>query len=288
MGENNIEVRGLCKTLGKFTLDHVSFSVPKGRIVGLIGENGAGKSTTINLILNEWKQDEGEIRIFGEQNTDYRLKDRIGVVFDECNFPESLNAKGVERILSGVFTAWDGAAYRRYLRQFDLPENKPIRMFSKGMKMKLSIACALAHHPRLLILDEATTGLDPVVRDEILDLFLEFIQDEERSVFFSSHITSDIEKVSDYVVFLHQGKVVLEEPRDTLLYQYGILRCREEDFGKIEREDYLLARRTHVCVECLVRDRERMARKYRDMVADRATLEEIMLFYVKGVSQCGG
>lgn len=288
MEENNIEVRGLCKTQGKFTLDHVSFTVPKGRIVGLIGENGAGKSTTINLILNEWKPDGGEIRIFGESNTGDRWKDAVGVVFDECNFPEFLNAKAVERILSGIFTTWDGAAYRQYLRRFQIPEKKPIGQFSKGMKMKLSIVCALAHYPRILILDEATTGLDPVVRDEILDLFLAFIQDEERSVFFSSHITSDIEKVSDYVVFLHQGKVVLEESKDDLLYQYGIVRCREEDFERIDREDYLISRRTNVCVECLVRDKERVMRKYRNIVADRATLEEIMLFYVKGISVCEG
>lgn len=178
----------------------------------------------------------------------------------------------MRRRLNGFFPGYSQRGTERRTASisgaFKFREKKPIGQFSKGMKMKLSIVCALAHYPRILILDEATTGLDPVVRDEILDLFLAFIQDEERSVFFSSHITSDIEKVSDYVVFLHQGKVVLEESKDDLLYQYGIVRCREEDFERIDREDYLISRRTNVCVECLVRDKERVMRKYRNIVAD--------------------
>lgn len=192
MEQNSILVQNLCKKWGDFTLDHISFQVPKERIVGFIGENGAGKSTTINPILNELKKDDGKIEIFGMDNTKYSIKEDIGVVFDECTFHEIFNTHNIEKILSGVYKSWDSKLYQNYLKKFKILTNKPIGSFSKGMKMKLSIICALAHRPKLLILDEATTGLDPIVCDEILDLFLEFIQDEEHSIFFSSHITSDI------------------------------------------------------------------------------------------------
>ena len=176
MEENNILVRDLCKQFDVFFLDHVSFQVPKGRIVGFIGENGAGKSTTINLILDELKRDNGQIQIFGKENTITSVKEDIGVVFDECNFHDVFNTSDIEKILSGIYKSWDSSLYRQYLERFKIPEKKQIGSFSKGMKMKLSIICAMAHKPKLLILDEATTGLDPVVRDEMLDLFLEFIQ----------------------------------------------------------------------------------------------------------------
>ncbi len=190
METNNIVVRDLCKQFDGFLLDHVSFQVPKGRIVGFIGENGAGKSTTIHLILDELKRDSGQIQIFGKENTFSAVREDIGVVFDECNFHDVFHTSDIEKIMSGIYKSWDSSLYRQYLKQFNIPEGKQIGSFSKGMKMKLSIICAMAHRPRLLILDEATTGLDPVVRDEMLDLFLDFIQDEECSIFFSSHITS--------------------------------------------------------------------------------------------------
>ncbi len=289
MEENSILVKDLCKRFDGFCLDHVSFQVPKGRIVGFIGENGAGKSTTINLILNELKKDSGEIRIFGTDHTRYSLKEEIGVVFDECNFHEVFTPDDVERILSGVYHTWDKGLYREYLRRFKLPGNKPIGSFSKGMKMKLSIICALSHRPKLLILDEATTGLDPVVRDEILDLFLEFIQDEEHSVFFSSHITSDIQKIADYVILIHQGKIIFEEPKDKLVYDYGIVRCGRERFAALSEEDYLVYRDGRASIECLVRDKGNFRRKYKeyqDIVIDNASLEDIMLFYIKGGTPC--
>ena len=282
MEENSIVVQDLCKQFDGFFLDHVSFQVPKGRIVGFIGENGAGKSTTIRLILDELKKDSGQIRIFGEDNSVSSLRENIGVVFDECNFHDVFNSRDIEKILSGVYKSWDSALYRQYLAKFKIPEKKPVGSFSKGMKMKLSIICAMAHRPKLLILDEATTGLDPVVRDEMLDLFLEFIQDEECSVFFSSHITSDIEKIADYVILIHQGRVILAEQKDDLVCHFGILKCGKERFAAVSPEDYIVHRATSLSAECLVRDREAAKRRYRDCIVDNASLEDIMLFYIKG------
>lgn len=280
--ENNILVRDLCKQFDGFLLDHISFQVPKGRIVGFIGENGAGKSTTINLILDELKRDHGQIQIFGLDNTVSSVKEQIGVVFDECSFHDVFHTSDIERILSGVYKSWDGGLYRRYLKKFNIPEKKQIGSFSKGMKMKLSIICAMAHKPKLLILDEATTGLDPVVRDEMLDLFLEFIQDEECSIFLSSHITSDIQKIADYVILIHQGKIIFEEQKDDLIYNFGIMKCGKERFASISPDDYMIHRITNMSAECLVRDRKAIKRKYKNIVVDNATLEDIMLFYVKG------
>ena len=282
MEKNNILVRDLCKQFDEFLLDHVSFQVPKGRIVGFIGENGAGKSTTINLILDELIKDNGQIQILGREHTSSSVKEDIGVVFDECNFHDVFNVSDIEKILSGVYKSWDSSLYRQYLKKFKIPERKQIGSFSKGMKMKLSIICAMAHKPKLLILDEATTGLDPVVRDEMLDLFLEFIQDEECSIFFSSHITSDIQKIADYVILIHQGKIIFEEQKDDLVYHFGIVKCGREKFASISPNDYIIHRITNVSVECLVRDKEAIRRKYKDIVIDNATLEDIMLFYIKG------
>ena len=282
MEKNNISVRDLCKQFDEFLLDNVSFQVPKGRIVGFIGENGAGKSTTINLILDELKKDNGQIQIFGMEHTISSVREDVGVVFDECNFHDVFNVSDIEKILSGVYKSWDSSLYRQYLKKFKIPERKQIGSFSKGMKMKLSIICAMAHKPKLLILDEATTGLDPVVRDEMLDLFLEFIQDEECSIFFSSHITSDIQKIADYVILIHQGKIIFEEQKDDLVYHFGIVKCGREKFASISPDDYIIHRITNVSVECLVRDKEAIKRKYKDIVVDNATLEDIMLFYIKG------
>ena len=282
MEENNIVVQNLCKSFDNFSLRDVSFQVPKGRIVGFIGENGAGKSTTINLILNELKKDGGQIQLFGRDNTIFSVREDIGVVFDSCNFHDIFTADDLEKILSGIYKSWDKALYEQYLNRFRLPRTKTIGSLSKGMKMKLSIICAMAHRPKLLILDEATTGLDPVVRDEILDLFLEFIQDEERSIFFSSHITSDIQKIADYVILIHQGKIIFEESKDDLIYNYGIIRCGREKFTGISPDDYIIYREEKLSMECLVPDREAAKLKYKNVVVDSASLEEIMLFYIKG------
>ena len=212
------------------------------------------------------------------------MKEDVGVVLDEAYYPETLTAVQVGKVMAGTYKHWDQGTYDGYLRRFDLPGKKPFKDFSRGMKMKLSIAAALAHRPRLLILDEATAGLDPVIRDEILDILLDFIQDEEHSVFFSSHITSDIQKIADYVVLIHQGKIVFEEEKDVLLDQYGILRCGKGT--EVEPGDYIVRRETGVSAEYLVRDRSAAGRKYPKAVADAASLEDIMLFYIKGEASC--
>lgn len=284
--ENSILVRDICKRYDDFSLEHVSFNVPKGRIVGFIGENGAGKSTTINIILNEINKDSGSVEILGLDHTVAAVKEKVGVVFDECNFHDLFTPADIERILKGVYKSWDSSLFAEYLKRFNIPAKKTVGSFSKGMKMKLSIICAMAHRPKLLVLDEATTGLDPVVRDEVLDLFLEFIQDEECSIFFSSHITSDIEKVADYVILIHQGKVIFEEEKDVLMYNYGVAKCGKRTFDLIAPEDYVVCRSTNVSMECLVRDKDIFRRKYTDVIVDNATLEDIMLFYVKGGIPC--
>lgn len=282
MGENSITVKNVSKKFEDFMLDHISFRVPKGHIVGFIGENGAGKSTTINLILNQLKRDAGEIEILGKQNYAYLQKESIGVVFDECKFHSVLKAKDIARILSYSYKTWDMSLFQEYTKRFGVPLNKPIGQFSKGMKMKLSIICALSHKPKILILDEATTGLDPVVREEILEIFLEFIQDEEHSILFSTHIISDIQKVADYVILIHNGQIIFEEKKDDLIYNYGIIRCKKAGFSSISSNDYVCFRETSLSMECLVRDKEVAKKRYPNFIVDNASIEDIMLFYIKG------
>ena len=285
--KNMIEVKGLCKSYPDFALKHVSFQVPGGSIMGLIGENGAGKTTTLKSLLGLTRFEGGEIFLLGcpVPQRERTVKQDVGMVLDDCFFHDALKAREIDKILAPVFRNWDSGLFRDYLNKFKLPEKKLVKEYSRGMKMKLSLAAALAHHPRLLILDEATAGLDPVIRDEILDILLDFIQDEEHSVFFSSHITSDIQKIADYVVLIHQGKIVFEEEKDVLLDQYGILRCGKGT--EVERPDYIVRRETGVSAEYLVRDRAEAGRKYPKAVADAASLEDIMLFYIKGETSCG-
>ncbi len=203
-----LTISGLTKTYPDFVLDHVSFTVPSGSIVGLIGENGAGKSTTIHAAIGLIQKEADHAAILGKEELDAETREQIGVVFGGSNYPEILSPKKISRVMKHIYRSWDEPAYLRLLKQFSLPPDKPIRQFSKGMKMKLAITAALSHHSKLLILDEATSGLDPVIRDDILDMLLDFVQDEEHSILISSHITSDLEKVADYIVFIHEGKVV--------------------------------------------------------------------------------
>ena len=281
--DNILEVRNLTKQYADFTLDHVSFSIPKGTIMGLIGENGAGKSTTINAILDLIHKDDGTVTFWGQElSSAKQLKEDIGVVFDGINFYETLTAAKVGKISQTAYKQWDDRLYREYLNRFQLPTDKEIKTFSKGMKMKLCIAVALSHRPKLLILDEATSGLDPVMRDDILDVFLEFVQDEEHSIMISSHITTDLEKVADTITFIHQGKVLFCKAKDELLYHYGIIRCGAAIFDEIDKSEIIAYRKEDYQWNVLVADKEKARRRYKNAVVDDAAIDDILLLYVKG------
>ena len=278
-----LQVNNLTKHYPSFTLDHVSFDLPKGAIMGLIGENGAGKSTTINAILNLIHKDEGSVTFWGEElSSSKQLKEDIGVVCDGINFYETLTPAKVAKISAAAYRQWDESLFQDYMKRFKLPTDKEIKALSKGMKMKLSIAVALSHHPKLLILDEATSGLDPVMRDEILDVFMDFVQDEEHSIIMSSHISTDLEKIADYITFIHQGKVLFCKSKDELRYNYGIIRCGAALFNAIEKEDILTYRKDDYQWNVLVADKEKARKKYKNAVVDDATIDDILLLYVKG------
>ena len=223
---NALEIHGLTKRRDGFALQGLDLTLPAGCIMGLIGENGAGKSTTIRLILNSLSRDGGTITVYGRDNRALTAQERedIGVVLDKVGLPEYMNAQQIGRMMAGIFTRWQPAVYRDYLRRLALPEDKPFKDFSRGMKMKQGLAVALSHQPKLLLLDEATSGLDPVVRDEILTIFSDFTRDEAHAVLISSHIVSDLEKICDYIAFLHRGRLLLCEEKDRLTEEYGILR----------------------------------------------------------------
>lgn len=280
---NILEVKDLTKQYAGFKLDHVSFSVPKGTIMGLIGENGAGKTTTISAILDLIRKDEGTVRFWGQELSSSRqFREDIGVVFDGINFYETLTPAKVGKISGAAYRQWDSSLYRNYLDRFQLPADREIKSMSKGMKMKLCIAIALSHRPKLLILDEATGGLDPVMRDDILDVFLDFVQDEEHSILMSSHITSDLEKIADYITFIHQGKVLFCKTKDELRYRYGIIRCGAAVFDRIDKDEILALRKEDYQWNVLVADKEKARKKYKDAIVDDATIDDIMLLYVKG------
>lgn len=278
---NSIEIRGLCKSYRDFALRDVSFTLPGGAIMGLIGENGAGKTTTIKCILNLIDRDSGSITLMGHDNlTEEQLvKQDIGVVLDECFFHDTLRPRDLCKILAPVWQDWDSGLFRDYLDKFKLPEKQFIKEFSRGMKMKLSLAAALAHRPRLLILDEATAGLDPVVRDEILEEFLSFICDEDHAILLSSHITSDLEKVADSIAYLHKGRLLFQMDRDELLEKYGVLRCSPEQLEVLDNRLKVATRKTGFTCETLVNDAAAARRALPDAVIDRASIEDIMQFY---------
>ena len=279
-----IEVQGLCKDYGGFALDHVDLTLPGGTILGLIGENGAGKTTTIKALLGLIHRDSGSVKLFGREVTAGApaLLEDVGVVLDELSFHDPLKVPQVGRILAGVYRSWDSGLFDSLVDRFQLPRDRKLKEFSKGMRMKLSIATALAHHPRLLLLDEATAGLDPVVRSELLDLFLDFIQDEDHAILLSSHITSDLEKVADYVTYLHQGRVALHGAKDELLDTYGRLVCARADLAAVDPALLAGTRVGQFGCEALVKDRLAFRRRYPELTVDPVTLEDIMVFTVRG------
>lgn len=281
---NALEIKNISKTYKNFKLDDISFVLPCGHIMGLIGENGAGKSTIINCILDIIEKDSGSISVLGQKNdkNNVSLKENIGVVLDASDVYDNYTVKQVENIMKDVYKQWNHEVYDYYIQKFALPLNKMIKDFSRGMKMKMAITIALSHQPKLLILDEATSGLDPIMRDEILDVFMEFVQDENHAILLSSHISSDLEKIADYITFIHEGKLILSTSKDELIYEYSLMKCRNDEFDKIEKEDIIRYRIKTYEVEILVKDREKKAKKYLNCIVDPTKLDDIMMLYVKG------
>lgn len=287
MAENILEIHNLSKDYGDFVLNEVSFSLPRGVIMGLIGENGAGKSTTINCILNEIQKSSGEVLIFGKDHisNEIEIKSKLGVVFDENHFPDIFTPMEIGKYMSGIYPGWEWVTYRQFLEKFELPKDKKVKDFSKGMKVKLAFAVALSHKAELLILDEATSGLDPIIRDDVLDMLIDFVQDESHSVLVSSHITSDLEKVADYITFLHKGKVVFSREKDDLVDNYGIVSCGAAIFDTLDKTEIVAYRKEDYQYKVLVKNRDKAAKNYSKAIVSPATIEEIMLFYVKGEMQ---
>jgi len=283
--KNAIEIKNLTKKYdSKFELGPIDLDIPSGCIIGLIGENGAGKTTLIKSLLNIIKLNKGTINIFEKDISEYEssIKEDIGVVLDDMFFPELLNAKDLNIIMKDLYKNWDVDLYSKYLADFKLPNDKKIKELSKGMRKKLEIAVALSHKPRLLILDEPTSGLDPVVRSEVLDIFLKFIEDEEHTILLSTHITSDLEHIADEIIFIDKGKLLLQENRDELLDNYGILKCNIEDFSKIDKHDIIRYKKQKYNYEILINNKNKLSKKYKDYVIDKITLEDLMVLMIKG------
>lgn len=275
---NAIELRGLTKSYQSFQLGPLDLTLPMGTILGLVGENGAGKSTTLKSILDLIRPDAGSVTVLGQTVPDAypSLKEEIGVVLDELAIPGFLDAREVGKLMASAYSNWDEQVYQSYLAKLDLPSDKKYKDFSRGMKMKLALAAALSHHARLLILDEATSGLDPMVRQEILDILYDFC-DEEHAILLSSHIVSDLEKICDYIAFLHKGRLVLVEEKDRLLERFGLLKCSEADLAALDPAAVLAKRVHHYGVEALV-ERDRVPA---GLTVDAVNLEELIILLAK-------
>lgn len=274
---NAVEVKGLTKKYDGFLLNDISFTLPCGCIMGLVGENGAGKSTTIKLLLGMASKDGGSIKILGKDLSEVS-KDDIGVVFDECRFHEAFTAKEINSVLKNTFKRWNEKEFFDCLRKFDVPMDKKIREFSRGMKMKISIAAAICHDAKLLLLDEPTAALDPVVRDEILDLFYDFISDEKRSIIISSHIVSDLEKICDYIAFMHKGRMILCEEKDSLLSECRLAQMSEAEFESLDKSDIIGSRKTSFGITAVIK--EKAAAKIKN--TQQINLEDLFVYMIRG------
>lgn len=282
--ENILSVKNLTKSYPRFKLDNVTFDIPRGSIMGFIGENGAGKTTTIKSILNLIKKDSGTITMFGRDDyqNDVSVNESIGVVFDENCFQDNMTVKDINKILKRIYKQWDENTFYKFMDEFKLPDDKAVKGFSKGMKMKLSLAAAMSHHAKLLILDEATSGLDPISRDEILDIFLDFIQDENNAILLSSHITSDLDKIADYITFIHEGKIVFSKSKDELREHMGIVKCGSKAFSDMDTSHIIRYRKNNYNYEVLIDNRPEFMKYNKETVVERCTVDDIMLFYVRG------
>lgn len=280
---NALEIKDLTKFFPGFTLDHLSLTLPSGCILGLIGENGAGKSTTIKLILGMLQKDGGSITVLGrDSGAQCELtKEDVGVVMDEVGIPGCLTAAQTGRVMQGIYRNWDSDEFERLVRRFALPEKRQFKEYSRGMKMKLGIAVAMSHHSKLLLLDEATSGLDPVVRDEVVELFNDFTRDETHAILISSHIVSDLEKLCDYIAFLHRGKLLLCEEKDVLLSEYGLVHCTAEELHALPPEAVRYQRQSAYGAQAMVRRSALPAH----MPVSPISIEELFVFMVKGENE---
>ena len=279
---NVIELKNVVKDYGDFKLDHISFAVPEGSVCGFIGQNGAGKTTTINLILDIINRDEGEINLFGKPvDKDHAyVREDVGVVFDEMGFHEFMTAKDINIMMKNIYKNWDEVAFFDYLKKFSLPSKKKCGAFSRGMRMKLQIAVAMSHKAKLLIMDEPTSGLDPIVRNEMIGIFRDFVVEEDHTILLSSHITGDLEKIADEVVFIDGGKIVFSGNKDEILEKQGILKCKKEEASKVSEALIVGVEEEAYSTSILVNDRHAAAQLYPDMVIEEAALEDIMIYYV--------
>ena len=282
--ENILEIKNLCKKYDNFELKNISFTLPKGMIMGFIGENGAGKTTTIKAILDIIKSYTGDIKIFGLDNrkNESEIKEDIGVVLDDMFFPEILTANDINNTMNGIYKNWDSKMFNDYLKEFALLPNKQIKTFSKGMRKKLEIATALSHHPKLLILDEPTSGLDPVARAEVIQIFQSILEKEECSILLSSHITTDLEHIADYITFINNGEIILSKTTDELLDNYGIVKCSEKEFKNINKKDYLKYKKAKYEYEVLISNKKEFKTKYNISIIDKITLDDLMVLMIKG------
>ena len=283
--KNVLEVKNLNKKYDNFELKNISFNLPKGMIMGFIGENGAGKTTTIKAILNIITNYDGEIKIFGLDNKkdEEKIKEDISVVLDDMFFPEILTSNDINTSMMSIYKNWDSKMFYKYLKDFNVPSNKQIKTLSKGMRKKLEIATALSHKPKLLILDEPTGNLDPIARNEVLDIFRDFIQNEECSILLSSHITEDLEHIADYITFINDGEIVLSKTCDELIENYGVVKCNKDEFSKIDKKDYIKYRKNKYGYEVLIENKKNFKKKYDIKVIDKITLENLMVLMIKGV-----
>ena len=285
--ENILEVKGLNKSYQHFSLQDVSFSLPEGCITGFIGINGAGKTSTLKSILGLTPKISGDIRLFGlnMDTNEKEIKERIGIVLDDGGFYDELSLSEMKNIVASAYKSWDNKVFQSYLERFTLNPKQKIGTLSKGMRMKYALALALSHKAELLIMDEPTSGLDPLIRDDVLDMLIDFVQDENHSVLVSSHITSDLEKVADYITFLHKGKLIFTHEKDELVDNYGILSCGAAVFDTLDKSEIVAYRKEDYQFKVLVKDRNKAAKQYPNAIVGPATIEEIMLFYVKGEMQ---
>lgn len=283
--ENILEVKNVSKEYKNFKLDNISFNLEYGYIMGFIGPNGAGKSTTIKLIMNLASRNSGDINIFGMDNIKYerQIKEKIGFVYDESHFYEDLKLKEMKNIISPFYKNWDDKKFSSYMKRFDLDPDKKISQLSKGMKMKYSLAIALSHNAELILMDEPTSGLDPVFRSEILDILYELIQDERKSVFFSTHITADLEKIADYITFINNGRIIFSMPKDKLFESYGIVKGNNDLLVNKTADLFLSVRKNSYGFEALTDNINSVRTLFKDrVVIEKPTLDDIMVHIVKG------